>query len=134
MAFISDKKRKSLIHRTNRGYGFRKFLLFIDILGLIGFIVSIFVCGFYGLQLYEGEDPAVLTLTPLGWGMLAYAIIISLLSIASFILIFTIRSPKTVTKENRVLQSSALAGQKIHRIKNTPNEIVKARTTLKKKK
>lgn len=134
MAFISNEKRKSLIKETHSKYGFKKFLLLVEIVGLIAFIVTLFVCEHYDIKLFKGDDAKVQELTNYGIGMLVYAVILAVLGVVSCVLIFTMKSPKTITKQNRILEGSAISGQKIHRIKNTPNQIVKSRTTLKKKK
>lgn len=135
MAFISDKDRTSLIKKINRSYAFKKFLLLVEILALICFIIVSFVSwmnvanGNAGWSWFTPEK----TLTTLGIGMAVYAAIIGVLGIVSVILIFTIKSPKGVIKQNKTLEASALSGKKIKN-SETAGDVMRARTTIKKKK
>ncbi|XQP55070.1 MAG: hypothetical protein ACOQNV_02965 [Mycoplasmoidaceae bacterium] len=132
MAFIKNTERQSLIKKINKSYAFKKFLLLIEILALIGFIVVTFISWLQGWEWFS-KDGDKITLTNLGVGMLAYAIIIAILGIVSVILVFTIKSPKNVIKTNKKLESSALSGKRVYK-SQTAGDVMRSRTTMKKKK
>lgn len=135
MAFIKETERKSLIKKINQSYGLKKFLLLIDIVALVAFVVMTFVSWYIGSkQGQQGWDwfNSDGSLTGLGLGMLIFAIIIVVLGIISVILVFTIRSPKNTIKMNKKLESSALSGKRVYK-SQTAGEVMRSRTTLKKK-
>lgn len=128
MAFITNEKRESLIKRINASYTVKKLLMLIEIVLLITFIVLTFV------SLYKTEkDPESLwrwfdgdKLTGLGIGMLVYAIVIALLGGTSLVLIFTIRSPKSIKNDVKTLESSALSGKRIKK-DETAGDVMRSR-------
>jgi len=108
MAFITEKKRESLIKKVNKSYGFRKFLMIIEMALLIGFIVVAFLS-------FTGKAPAwyeTNKLTNFGIGMLVWAVIMTVLGLITLILILTLKSPKQVTAQVSHLESSARGGRK----------------------
>ena len=135
MAFIKETERRSLIKKINQSYGLKKFLLLIEIIALIGFIIVTFLSE---MKIKQGETNWAWfdesdKLTTLGIGMLVYAAIIAVLGIISVILVFTIKSPKNVIKTNKKLESSALSGKRVYKTQ-TAGEVMRSRTTMKKKK
>jgi len=109
MAFITEKKRESLIKKINKSYGFRKFLMVIEMLALFAFIVVVFLQGTGTIkQAYMADNK----LTGFGIGMLVWAIIMAILGLITMILILTLKSPKTVMKEVSHLESSARGGRR----------------------
>lgn len=134
MAFIKDSERASLIKQTNKSYAVKKLLLLVDIVALVAFVVMVFVSWFLGTkgqegyEWFDGEK-----LTTLGIGMLVFAIIIVALGIVCVVLVFTIKSPKNTIKLNKKLESSALSGKRVYK-SQTAGEVMRSRTTMKKKK
>lgn len=136
MAFISNKERATLIKKTNKSYAFKKFLLLIDIIALVVFVVMTFVSWYMGIKKGEAGWDWFKTdggLTSLGIGMLIFAIAVVALGIVSVVLVFTIKSPKNTIKMNKTLESSALSGQKVYK-GTKATEVMRSRTTMKKKK
>lgn len=136
MAFISNKERATLIKKTNKSYAFKKFLLLIDIVALVAFVVMTFVSWYMGVrEKQEGWDwfKADGGLTTLGIGMLIFAIAVVALGVVSVVLVFTIKSPKNTIKMNKTLESSALSGKKVYK-GTKATEVMRSRTTMKKKK
>ena len=138
MAFIANKTRESLIKRINKSYKFRKFLISIEIILLIGFIVMAFLSTYYQRQnpdtkTWSWFNSDTKKLTDMGWLMLAWAAVIAILGIIALILTWTLKSPSDVKKDINKLESSALSGKRIKR-NETVSEIYKSRTESKKKK
>lgn len=123
MAFISNEKREDLIKKVNKGYGFRKFILLLDIILLTGFMIVAFLSWYWQGDWAWAKDGA---LTPFGQGMLGVAAFIVVLGLVSVILLFTIKSPRSVKEEIKTLESSPLAGKKIHK-DETAGEVMRAR-------
>lgn len=133
MAFITNKKRQSLIKRINESYGLKKALVLIEIIALAAYIVVTFLSMYYGKDNPNWEWIDNGELTTLGIGMVVAAAIIVVLGIISVILIFTIRSPKSIKKDIKTLESSALSGKKVSK-NQTASEIMRARRTPEDKK
>lgn len=137
MPYISNKKRESLIKKINKSYGFRKFLITFEIVLLIGFIIVAFVSfqkAAEGNEVwYWFNKPTDLTsgFKPLGYGMLAVAIVLIVLAIISLILVWTTKSPKAVQEEVNELEAAPLSGIKINK-KDTAGETMEKRKTIKK--
>ncbi|XQP55952.1 MAG: hypothetical protein ACOQNY_00960 [Mycoplasmoidaceae bacterium] len=127
MAFITNEKREGLIKRINESYTVKKLLMSLEIVLLIAFIVLTFISiyetdrGVEGWNWFEGDK-----LTGLGIGMLIYAIVIALLGGTSLVLIFTIRSPKSIKDDVKKLESSALSGKKIKK-DETAGDVMRSR-------
>lgn len=134
MAFITNEKRESLISKVNQSYAVKKLIVLVEILALITFIVLTFVSLYnsnkngtwqwFQESLQEGKD--VYSLTALGIGMTIYAVLLGILGIVSVVLVFTIKSPKTVKKEIKTLESSALSGKRIKK-SETAGDIMRER-------
>lgn len=135
MAFIKDTERANLIKQTNKSYAVKKLLLLVDIVGLVAFVIMVFLSWFMGTK--QGQDGWAWfdgeKLTTLGIGMLVFAIIIAVLGIVCVVLVFTIKSPKNTIKLNKKLESSALSGKRVYK-SQTAGEVMRSRTTMKKKK
>lgn len=157
MAYITNKKRNSLVKSINGSYTFRKILILITVILTLGFI-AITVVSFWKwleagasvttgtprdvleAQINQGwswfqlvgeswtEEELTFTLSPLGWGMVVWAAIILLGSVFSVILTFTMKSPKAVRKEVKTLESAALSGKKLTS-KDISTHIMKERTS-----
>lgn len=139
MAFIKQTEREKLIKKTEQNYGLRKFLITAEIALLLGFFVVSFLSFFFeakGLKewgWFEYDAGQVITgLTPLGIGMLAWAIVVAGLGIASLVLTWTLRSPKTIKKTINKLNSSALSGKRTKGKRAV--DVARSRTTIQKKK
>ena len=65
--------------------------------------------------------------------MLVFAILIVALGVVCVVLVFTIKSPKNTIKLNKTLESSALSGKRVYKTQ-TAGEVMRSRTTMKKKK
>lgn len=129
MAFISNKKREGLIKNVNQSYGWKKALVLLEIILLIAFIVVAFVSWYKANGNPEskwawiGADDK---LTSLGIGMLAAACIVCALGVATVVLVFTLRSPKSIKKDIKTLESSALSGKKIKKSESA-GDVMRAR-------
>lgn len=141
MAFIKQTEREKLIKKTEQNYGLRKFLITAEIILLIGFIVVTFLSFFFSRQggeeakiweWFQEDDGKITGLTPMGIGMLIWAIIVAGLGIASLILTWTLRSPKTIKKTINKLNSSALSGKRTKGKRAV--DVARSRTTIQKKK
>ncbi len=123
MAFISNVKREGLIKQVNQSYMIRKAVVLIEILALITFIVLTFISLYNSnkngtWEWFEKtieEEKDTYSLTGLGIGMTVYAVLLGLLGIVSVVLVFSLKSPKTVKKEIKTLEGSALSGKRIKR-------------------
>lgn len=135
MAFIKNTERAQLIKATNKSYWVKKLLLLIDIVALVAFVVLVFASWYLAR---EGDNTWAWfdekeSLTPLGIGMLVFAILIVGLGVACVVLVFTIKSPKNTIKLNKKLESSALSGKRVYKTQ-TAGEVMRSRTTMKDKK
>ncbi|MBQ0045444.1 MAG: hypothetical protein KBS35_00955 [Mycoplasma sp.] len=121
MAFITNEKRQSLIKKINQSYGLKKALVLIEIVALIAFIIVTFLSLYKDWQWFEGDK-----LTTLGIGMMVAAAIIVVLGLISVILVFTLRSPKSVKKDMKTLESSALSGKRVYKTQ-TAGDVMRSR-------
>ena len=128
MAFISNEKRENLIKNVNESYAWRKVLVLFEIILLIGFIVVSFISWYKAANgdaawKWINEDKK---LTTLGIGMLAAGCVIAVFAIATVVLVFTLRSPKSIKKDIKTLESSALSGKRIKRSESAA-DVMRAR-------
>ena len=116
MAFISNEKREGLIKNVNQSYTWRKILVLVEIVLLIAFIVLVFLSW---EKAHDDPNSAWAwinndnKLTTLGISMLIAACVITVLAVVTVVLIFTLRSPKSIKKDIKTLEGSALSGQRI---------------------
>lgn len=123
MAFISNEKREGLIRKINQSYGVKKAIVLIEIVALIAFIVLTFISLYkcntghdnWAWFKQASDDENTYVLTGLGIDMMVYAVLLGILGIISVVLVFTLKSPKTVKKDMKTLESSALSGKRIKR-------------------
>lgn len=135
MAFIKDSERKKLIKKTEQKYGVRKFLITLELILLLGFMAIVFT-SLYMTEAKHDEtwqwitsiDP--IKLTPLGIGIIVWAVVVVGLGIASLVLTWTLKSPKQIKENLNKLNSSALSGKRIKGKKAV--EVTRSRTTIKK--
>lgn len=143
MAFIKNTEREGLIKKINKSYGFRKFLITIEIFLLVGFIVMTFLSFYFtqkggaGADIWEwfkrDADDKITGLAPMGIGMLVWAIVAAILALVSLILTWTLKSPKDTKAKMNKLESSALSGKRVKK-SEIATEVTRSRSTIKEKK
>ena len=143
MAFIKNTEREGLIKKINKSYGFRKFLITIEIFLLVGFIVMTFLSLYFTRKAgteetvwswFDTDDTGKITgLTGMGIGMLVWAIVAAILALVSLILTWTLKSPKDTKAKMNKLESSALSGKRVKK-SEIATEVTRSRSTLKEKK
>lgn len=124
MAFIKEKDREKQIKKINKKYGFRKFLLLVEIIGLVAFF-AVYVLNELG-YLNGGTPFKYLVdkqLTPFGWAMFISAAILIILGIVSVVFIFTFEDPYKVKNRVSKLQSSAIGGKKINKSESHSKQV-----------
>ncbi|XQP55860.1 MAG: hypothetical protein ACOQNY_00470 [Mycoplasmoidaceae bacterium] len=121
MAYMSKQERQDKTEDIHQTYALRKFLIFLDIILLIGFIVLTFVStylsdvvGLTEWSFWKGDDQwkHIQDLSVFGIIMLIYAIVIALLSIWVIVLTFGMHSPKKTTQTVLELEATPIAGRK----------------------
>ncbi len=156
MAYITNKKRNSLVKSINGSYALRKILILAVVILTLGFI-AITIVSFWkwletGITVTGGakdvlkaqieqpwswfalasaswdDDPLTFTLSPLGWCMAVWAAILLIGSLFSVILTFTMKSPQSVRKDVKTLESAALSGRKLTS-KDISTHIMRERTS-----
>lgn len=121
MAFISNKERAKVSSKLYRGAGFRKFFILVSlicgvlctVLVLLGLLVSLG-------KVIDNTDISLVELNHDGnWELTTYGIVVAVITcialvggVISVILLLTMRSPKSVTKDVYKLTSSALPGKR----------------------
>jgi hypothetical protein len=119
MAFISNKERAKVSSKLYRGAGFRKFFILVSLICgvlctlmvLLGLLVALGKVDSYNFSLIHTVN-GKLQLTTYGIVVTVVAGIALVGGIISFILLLTMRSPKSITKDVYKLTSSALPGKK----------------------
>lgn len=121
MAYMSKEERRDLTKDVHKTYGWRKFLIFFDVVLLIAFTVLTFV-SFYKADkdpdsfwnfFKVGEDwESVKGLSTWGIIMLIVAIVLVLMSVAIIVLTFSMHSPRKVTEQVLKLEAAPLTGRK----------------------
>lgn len=81
----------------------------------------------------EGEPAKITGLTPMGIGMLVWAIVAAILALVSLILTWTLKSPKDTKAKMNKLESSALSGKRVKK-SEIATEVTRSRSTIKEKK
>lgn len=119
MAYMSKQERQDKTEDIHQTYALRKFLIFLDIVLLIGFIVLTFVSTYLSKEhpewsFWKGDDEwqHIQDLSVFGIIMLIYAIVIALLSIWVVVLTFGMHSPKKTTQTVLELEATPIAGKK----------------------
>ena len=120
MAYMSKEERRDLTKDVHKTYGWRKFLIFIDVVLLIAFIVLIFVGTYlsdkghsqWDIWKEGGEQWTVNGLSTFGIIMLIVAIILVLMSVTIIVLTFSMRSPRKVTEQVLKLEAAPLTGRR----------------------
>lgn len=124
MAFIKEKERNKQVKKINQKYGFRKFLVLVEILGLIAFIVVVILnsLGYLkdGTPLPYVKDGKLL---PFGWIMTAAASVLIILGVISVVFIFTFQDPYKVKGRIAKLESSAISGKKINKEESASKQV-----------
>lgn len=127
MAFITNEKREGLIKNVNQSYAWKKALVLLEIIFLIAFIVMAFISW---NKAYDDPDWAWIggddKLTNLGIGMLVAGCIVCALGVVTVVVVFTLRSPKSIKKDIKTLESSALSGKKINKSESA-GDVMRAR-------
>ncbi|MDR3257892.1 MAG: hypothetical protein LBT17_03775 [Mycoplasmataceae bacterium] len=123
MGFISNKEREKTSRKLYKGYGFKKWIIFFTL--IIGVICAIYIFigiaaqaqwpGFENLPNWAFVAPGKdgkLELTIYGVVATVLVCVEMLFGFISAILLLTISSPKTVTKNVNKLISSAIPGRR----------------------
>jgi hypothetical protein len=121
MAFISNKERQKTSARLYRGAGFRKFFILISLiccvlcalLVLLGLLVDLGKVKDAGaISLIEHNDSGNISLTTYGIICAVITCVALVGGVISVILLFTMRSPRSVTRDVYRLTSSAIPGKR----------------------
>ena len=133
MAYISKEERRDLTKAVHKTYGWRKFLIFLNIVMLIAFIILTFI-SFYKAnkdpeswwnffkQSESGDDWSVKGLSTWGIIMLVVAIVMVIMSVTIVVLTFQMRSPRAITEKVLKLESAPLGGKRVG--KKVPRGII----------
>lgn len=120
MGFISNKERAKTSAKLYRGSGFRKFFILITLiccvacalLVLLGLLVDLGRIKDAGnISLIKHDDDGKISLTAYGIACAVITCFALVGGLISVILLFTMRSPRSVTKDVYKLTSSALPGK-----------------------
>lgn len=127
MAYISNKERGLLIKKTSNSYAFKKFLVILELLLLIGFVVVTFLSIYFtSIHTKNSDEDHVIhgwtwsfispdskiKFTAFGWVMLSVGMLTIFLGIISIFVVFSIKSPYVITKSIDKLDSSPVPGTK----------------------
>jgi len=125
MAFIKQKDREKQVKKINQKYGFRKFLVLIDLVLAIVLVVLIFLNA-YGLLADNHEPLAGYNengLTWWGWLVITWINVVIILGIIAIIFIFTFEDPNKTKARIAKLQSSAISGKKINKKESVSKQV-----------